>query len=136
MSAFILGNDHISVMLQSGSKYVSLPEDYYWQSERYTITGREQEVGTKLINENYRSVNYRYEHCDEFPLDVKPFQWNMCLRKRTPVELIKACDCYSYQTCECPDWTETEAYAIVEALREAAINSLPGYDEAEWSIDC
>ncbi len=55
-------------------------------------------------------------------------------RHYLPVEIIKACDCYDYQSCETPDWKDTEAYAIMQMLRKRAIYSLPGYEEAAWEI--
>ena len=52
----------------------------------------------------------------------------------TPVEIIKLCDCYDYQSCETRDWETTEAFAICAALRAAAIDSLPGYEDAPWGL--
>ena len=49
-----------------------------------------------------------------------------------PVEVLKACDCYEYQSCEHPGWATSEAHAYIEALRRHAWQSLVGYEDAEW----
>lgn len=86
-------------------------------------------MGQILWDENYRSVNYRYDEDYSAPtFKVDPYV------KMSAVETVKLCDCYNYQTCEAPDWKETEAYAIMQAVREAAISALPGMSEAPWTI--
>lgn len=78
-------------------------------------------------------VNYRYAEAEE------PYTFLNIVLKRVyaPVEVIKACNCYNYQACETPDWKDTEAQAIVHALRERAIKQLEGYGKAAWVIyDC
>jgi hypothetical protein len=49
-------------------------------------------------------------------------------------ELYGLCDCYAYQACETSDWHETEAYAIMQYLKQRAIRNLPGYDDAKGDI--
>jgi hypothetical protein len=132
MSAFIVGNKHISAMLQASQRirYAGDGASYRWNGQSYYFNGNRQEIGQKLVDENYRSVNHRYgenERPHEFKMEYLP--------RFSAVQIIKACDCYNYQTCETPDWKETEAYAISQALRERAIDLLPGYDEAEWAIE-
>lgn len=128
MSAFTLSNKHINAML-SAAKWVHFGFGYYWNNERHTGCDM-RELGQKLMDENYRSVNYRYSDETEAPR----FKWNAYPQQHTAVQVIRLCDCYNYQTCETPDWQETEAYAIYTALREAAIGALPGMDDAEWTI--
>lgn len=133
MSAFVVGNKHISAMLQAAerNRYAGDGPAYRWNGTYHYFRGHLQEIGQKLVDENYRSVNYRYDE------DKKPhiFKKQSYMPNISAVQIIKACACYNYQTCETPDWRETEAYAIVQALRERAIDMLPDYDEAEWVID-
>jgi len=51
------------------------------------------------------------------------------------VQTLKAIACFDYQACETDDWQQSEAFAFCEALRDRAINKLPGYSEAKWGID-
>ena len=133
MSTFTLSNEHISAMLSI--MYPRYPGDtiyYYYHGEPHYVNGNIHAVGQLLLDENYRSVNYRYSENNPAPRF-----FYRTLRAYTPVEIIKACDSYRYQSCETDDWEQTEAFAICEAIRERAIDSLPGYDEADtWSINC
>ena len=132
MSAFTLSNKHITAMLSmSGPRYPGDGASYYWNNEAHAFNGHAQEIGQKLVDQNWRSVNYRYDENEPAPR----YAYEHPAMQVTPVQVIKACNCYNYQSCETPDWPETEAYAIMRALRERAINSLPGYKDAKWSID-
>jgi len=131
MSAFIVCDEHISAMLQAVnlSRHAGDGASYRWNGEARYFGGNTRDIGQKLVDENYRSVNYRYDEAH------KPHTFTFKLTKEhSPAGIIKACDCYNYQSCETPDWRESEAHAIMRALRERAIRFLPGYDEAPWAI--
>jgi hypothetical protein len=132
MSAFIVNNRTINAILQ-GKNFGAYPGNalrYMWRGEGRSIEGSVQKVGQVLVDENFRSVNFRYNE------DQKPYAFRIIQDKSyTPVEVISMCDCYNYQSCEAPLWKETEAYAIVNALRERAIRNLPGYAEAYWRLE-
>lgn len=106
------------------------------------------EFGFLLWAENVASVRYRYpnDETDELPgayaadgrLEVshgytysKPSG-----RRMTAVEALKAISCLSYQSCEHPAWKESEAFRILEALKDNLIGCLAGYSAApwEWSV--
>lgn len=128
MSAFIVSDKHISALVSAGSLWGVK----YFHSEMWRpIRGRENEIGQILLNENYRSVNYRYSE-DEQP---HHFRHVPSLMKYSLLQIIKACNCYNYQACETPDYYDTEAYSIVMAIREHAIHLLPGYEDAAWEIN-
>ena len=132
MSAFIIGNEHITAMLQiTAPQYPGDGSSYYYNGAAFPFGGHSTEIGQKLVDENYRSVNYRYDE------DSQPHEFKYTPRRSfTPVEIVKLCDCYNYQTCETPDYKHTEAWAIVNALRERAIHRLAGYDDAPWGFEC
>jgi len=104
------------------------------------------EVGRMLLTENVRSVCYRYnEPMDSanlpgpvgFSLAEATFGYFHVVEYThllTPVATLKALACYEYQSCEHPDWEGSESKAFCDALRHAAINALPGYEEADWEI--
>ena len=52
----------------------------------------------------------------------------------SPVATLKAIACYEYQSCEIETWEKSNAKAFCDALRDAMIYDLPGYDEAPWEI--
>lgn len=130
MSAHLVSEKNIHALVNYGSRreYGSIPK--YWFGEWKEINP--QSAGQILWNENNRSVNFRYDEQEPDPVYTfrpAPFQ------NYTAVQIIKACDCLDYQSCETDDWKNTEAYAILHMIRERAIHALPGYEEAAWGID-
>jgi hypothetical protein len=85
-------------------------------------------VGQILTDGNYKSVNYRYNENEQPEI----YEHDHTAKRFTPVQLLKACACYEYQACEVPDFKNTLAYRMISRIKEAAINALPGYKEAEW----
>lgn len=131
MSAYLVTDEHISAMLQAATpRYPGDGKTYYYGGTRHPFGGYHQETGQILLDENYRSVNYRYSEDDK----SHRFQLR-AVRSCSAVELIKMAHCYQYQSCETPDWKQTEGYAIIVALEAMAIRKLSGYDEATWGFD-
>ena len=96
------------------------------------------DVGQMLWSENYRSVEHRYPDItpdtmpgpvDDLPIYYEHITWQGNI---DPVQVLKTCANYSYQSCETSDWKETEAHAFIEALTHHAIRALPGYEDAAW----
>lgn len=107
---------------------------------------RASEVGMMLWAENLASIDYRYPDCVETggypgPNDFTRdsvlgyvFSGSPMLR-RSPVAILKAIDCYDYQSCEHPGWVTSEARNFCQALRAKMIGQLPGYRDAQWEIE-
>jgi len=135
MSAYTLSNKHISGMLRAAI-YIQYQGDsaaYRFNGENHNMRGEYQKIGQKLLDENYRSVNYRYSE------EVATPEFKFTIVEVTPAQIIRACNCYNYQTCETPDWEQTEAHAIYDALRERAISALVDMhketSDDTWDID-
>jgi len=138
MSSYVVNDQHISYILAAAlfERYPGDYVDYYWKpnGERRMIKGREQEVGQILLDQNVRSVGEWYK--DSTNPDTQPDQgavFSFCYTgdlTYRPVEILKALDGFAYQAGDTPDWYETEAWAIVNALRLRTIRTLPGYEEA------
>lgn len=120
MSAFTVTKQHIDAIVTP-----------VVQSRMYNgfINGADaQEIGNILWNQNYRSVNYRYHDNQESPKYY--FKQNVV----SPVQVLKLISCLDYQSCETPDWEQTQAFKLLDEIKSIVINSLPGYAEAKWSI--
>ncbi len=156
MSAFIVDDIHIHALLEAGladQRYGPLrwfapeepigPEDHEpgqpWGPTAIESANRRRReltsetasiVGMMLVAQNYASVNYRYAEKDEEPI----YRYKPLAGYPNPVIVLKAIDCYEYQSCETPDWEETEAHAFCQSLRKRMIHHLPGYDDAPWDI--
>lgn len=136
MSAFVCNNQHINAMLQAAKFNQALPSppSYYWEengkAERRPIRPSDQRVGQILVDQNFASVNHRYQNTETpYLFNPLPFQ-----KRYSMAQVLKACNCYIYQACENPEWEASEAHAIVKSLKHRAVNLLPGYDEAMWEV--
>jgi hypothetical protein len=127
MSAFVVNKKHIDTLATYAwikSVRICLPD----QPTIHANTHPEQ-FGQELVNQNYRSVNHRYQE------NEKPPKYRHEITARpTEAQVLKACDCYDYQACETKDYHDTLAYAMITAIRRKAIMELPGYEEAQWEI--
>jgi hypothetical protein len=156
MSAFIVNRNHINflVIAAMSRRIVSWhgPFAWTWAINRETGTylrgelacndwTHATEVGQMLWNENIKSVSARYPNdapdnlpgpCGEDYLFK--IQHLVPSRPMEPVAVLKACDCFEYQSCEHDGWESSEAKAFIESLRSAAWHALPGYDDADWEI--
>lgn len=103
--------------------------------ERFKWAGFEDLLGRALWLENARSIRTRYgERATEADGDalnaMRTYTWTKQLR--TPIHVVKQCDCFAYQSCEVSDWESSWARRATHAIREAAIAAVPGYEEAPW----
>ena len=152
MSAFIVDRQHIWYLVQAAtSNSLGMQHSHslrwYHNGVSYHLPCMDYEqmaqVGQMLWDENVTSVKYRYPDCgwDELPGPIDcEYQYGEhdgCSAGRPPVDpvaVLKACDCYEYQSCEHPGWEESESHSYIQALRRHAWHSLPGYDDASWEV--
>ena len=133
MSAFIVSRDHINAMINAAYS-AATHNQLSWRAgpdgawSRLTNDNLDA-VGQMLADENAASVAHRY---DEPPEPVA--YHHTFAQPRPPVEILKALDCYEYQSCEHPGWPESSAFAFCASLRSRMINRLPGYEAAPWGI--
>jgi len=98
--------------------------------------------GQVLQDENVRSVQYRYPQDTRDTLpgpsdleDVYSYRHVHTTGLSgpiKPVDVLSVLRCYEYQACETPDWKETLAAALVEAIRHHAISALTM--DSPWGI--
>lgn len=104
-------------------------------------------LGRLLWSENLRSIQHRYPDtletgdypgpCDFNEASIAAYVWRRAPldRRLTAVEGLVALEGYEYQSCESPDWRESDAYRFCDALRRMLIRFLPGWNEAQtWEI--
>ena len=131
MSAFLCGKDHIDLLVSHcadqwfhGGKWVTLHD-----------TPR-TEVGRILVAENITSLRCRYPDGDWWAADDKwhdNYMHTPVTEHVSPEQVIRACDCLEYQSCEHPEWPLSEAKAILVATRNHYVERLVDRDEdAQW----
>lgn len=146
MSCFVLGSEHISVVVAGLFEYgvVSPDEDA-------------RQLGADLLIENKVSFHCNYEGRYDHEV-TDPFKLFTTESPLHPVALLKAVNCYTYQSCDDPDWTDSRPFVWCELLVmavltrypslgvmvpsryrpegvECAYYSHPVYDAAPWGFD-
>ena len=144
MSAWVVSKAHINAMVDAGMHVHYRPFHWYPKGgdvgKSPTLTQETADrVGQMLLDECIASVSYRYDEGYPTRLPGKtnaehviPFQYKPLMNPPTPVEVLKIISCYEYQSCEHPQWEDSEAHCFCRALRKSTIDRLPGYDEAPW----
>ena len=129
MSAYVVSKKHIDTIV---SAWISMAEPSHDnRADRLKLA---TQVGQMLWNENYRSVNRRYNEKSE-PLVYRYTEVSLPPTSAMLLPLLfKALDCYDYQCCETSDWEETQAFRFVSRLRREAWKQIPGYETASWDI--
>jgi hypothetical protein len=144
MSAFIVSREHIAALVEATFRY-EVPE-----AHDHTPTS----LGQLLWDENITSVQHRY-HRDAVadlpgPIDETfVYETHACtatLRRlvRKPADVFMLARCYIYQSCEHPSWEASQAYQIVNALRDSIVKRCgmteevffksPACQRAAWDI--
>jgi hypothetical protein len=126
MSAFTVQKDHIDLLVTAGHAVTAgkfAPEH---------LAAIADKAGKMLWDENFASVNYRYSESESTPeyewapvlevMDPRPIHW---------VQVWKAAECYAYQSCEHPQWSDSVAAAYLAALTAHAVSELK---KAGWPV--
>lgn len=117
------------------------PFRWYWAGELRELED-ETAAGRMLIQENLDSVLARYDDCtpDDVPGPIPPpsaetYRFKRARLEVTAVQVLKAIECFRYQSCEHELWSVSDAHAFCDALERSAIDALPGYGNARWCIE-
>jgi hypothetical protein len=94
-----------------------------------------EEIGQALLDQNYASVNYRYDEQtkpEKFRFERKGDMFGGILidvaNAYTDTEIYGCIQCWQYQSCEDPNHRETEAWRRVERLEYALVEKkFPDY---------
>ena len=138
MSVWIVAPAHIDVLVLAGVQF-GIPYDA--GPAIGPGPGVLAETGADLWAENHKSVDHRYGRRTVPPEYVAPVAELLLDR----VAVVKAIDCFVYQSGEHPDWCTSRAAQYCRRLRVAAMAGLSlvagddrypiGWDEAPWGID-
>lgn len=130
MSAWTVSKKHIDLLVTLAAKAELLGKH------------TETQLGQILWDENYRSVNFRYNENNPAPrYEFSPFD----LSNLSTVAQIKQIRCYQYQTCETEDYDTTPSFVLTEKLckllekgvrisKGKEIYDAPQWDSAPWGV--
>lgn len=142
MSAYVCSKYHIKALaifavrkihgsLAVDPRYVDGANDLSFKPAELVAT----RYAAILLAENVRSVRARYAD-DMGDYEEINISAREVLRPATlsPVAVLKLCNCLAYQSCETDDWETTNAYKLLQQIKDAAIRILPGYEDAPWGL--
>jgi len=139
MSAWIVSKKHIDALVTwaTDNNIVAIHK-----GALHPISGDLDDIGQSLWNENFKSVNYRYDEKRKTP------QYKFVRNRVSDMVIFKNIGCYDYQTCEHAGYKNSFAFAFVEAVmkkldekgynhsRIEMITYLSNqYEKASWGID-
>jgi hypothetical protein len=129
MSAYVVSDKHINTLVTFGKLHRC--RVYFGNpTKSLDFFDSADQIASILYKANVDSVNYRYNDSES----ADGFKYRTEGVYATPVQIIKACDCFDYQSCEVPDYENTTAAKLIDSIRRSAIRALPGYDSASWGI--
>lgn len=133
MSAFICTKKHINTLVSYGVRHdasalLAGPSGRkHWEFFKKDP----DQIVNILYKTNVDSVQHRYNDTESFkPSKHKP----EAIAFISPVAIIKLCDCFHYQASEVENYEDTVTHQIIESVRNSAIDNLPGYKDAPWTI--
>lgn len=134
MSAFMCTDEHISAIIEYGALVGCAM--YPNGLPSVSFKGNEKFLAQELKNANIRSLNERYD--EELTLEkvrfVQRAESEWAAFPYDAVQIVKLCDSFNYQACEVNDYESTDAYRIVQTVKDWAARRVDGYEEAAWAI--
>jgi hypothetical protein len=154
MSAYLVSRAHIDQLVRTatlgpveGEGHWLRPFSFYHNGRRTDLNDLTNDaIGRMLWGENLASIHARYpdtvDNDDMLPgpieiteTEVLSYTYRHQTRGITPVAALKAIQGYKYQSCEHAGWKTSAAKAFCDALMDAVIDMLPGYNAVPWNID-
>ena len=125
MSAFNVPRPHIAAIVRAAMRAGQLPNLPEWKAE-HGASALACAWCDKLAAANANSVAYRYSEAPEAHMLV-PFLVRDLVDARvlSASELVDAIDCLDYQSCERPDWEQSDAWLFLTTLKGWAMSRRP-----------
>ena len=128
MSAFLVEEEHITELVKAYFRKAGSPhfynmakgEEIKFDLEKFDI---KTAVAISLARGNFDSLNARYkdygrEEEVNYLLGVSQIMRNLKQKTLTYPELINMCRCLEYQSCETADYYQSNAFHILEKLKD------------------
>lgn len=128
MSAFIVNDYHINALVSYGiahkaQLYTKDGWEYFNEDTAWALASRLYRANVCSVNRRYgertRTTGFRFQSVDVSGL--------------TAADIVKACDCLEYQSCEVGTWERSRARKTLQAIREEAVRALAAGSQA-WEL--
>jgi hypothetical protein len=140
MSAYIVSKGHIRFLVEAAGRLSRDPVTWFHNGRHRQLSRfiksdtanalTPNQLGALLWEENVRSVDERYREEN----GVGAYEHVRSSLPIDPIQVFASLRCYEYQSCEHEGWETSEAKAICDAIKDAAIRVLPGSDDTEWGV--
>lgn len=135
MSAYIVSNNTINVLADAIENYgVRMNTDYKGIAGCgviFDVNEIKNAIGQKLLDQNYKSVNYRYDE------DTPAPEYKYQDVAYTTGDLYGCIRCYEYQACETPDYFESDVHMALANLKDRMLKRYIMQDGCEigWGME-
>ena len=132
MSAYIVHDDTIDLLISAADAW-RIKFEGEDGNDLHACTNRD-EAGQLLLDENYRSVNARYDHENPAPR----YSWRhvslelAAVAMPIPVLVLGSVRCLRYQSCETNDYSDTRAAKFLDRIEAEACRKLISVHDAPW----
>ena len=133
MSAYVVEGILISAIVNAayGCERFYLTHFFDAPNEFLDFRYDQARIGQILLDENYRSVNFRYKE----KTASLPYRHDRRTRQLKPANILNFCNTYIYQACEHPEWEKSTAYRLIRWIMDDIIRSLDGYNDVRpWEL--
>lgn len=128
MSCYIVSNEHLSAIVTYACRN-NLRAG--WKNPSYIYQpGQDQELVNILDAANVKSFNSRYPG-EDTPEGNSTYEVGALYR---PIEIVKLIEGLAYQCDEWEGFDTSDAKKVLDDIQGHAIQHIPGYDAAPWSI--
>ena len=121
MSAYIVDNKTISAIVKGFEVYGATyeAEDFISPMQAFIKEkGVKEGIGQLLLNQNYKSVNYRYNEDEKAPdFKYEDVEINEGI-------LFGCIKCYEYQACETKDYFKSYIHVSLNRLKNAMLKKM------------
>lgn len=116
MSSFVVSDKHLSAICSFAGRmkgFSSLPPH--------------KELFRVLMQANLLAVSERYGD------PVEKAVAKVDLVSVPAISVVKLCHCLEYQSSDWSGWEASDAKRYLDWIERAAVNAIPGYEEANWA---
>lgn len=147
MSCFVVSDVHINAIIATA---VYGPKDAQehvrrglWRvwirpESNYASLNYADKIGQMLLAENLKSYGTHYPSEADPEGDAKSaaaYRFPVSVEPLTRIDAFKAIRCLEYQSDTAENRLTSDTADFLQQLRLGVIESLPGYEDAKWSID-
>lgn len=142
MSAFMHTTTHIDAIIH-GVRALTDPRMITFGNPSQNLADNPTAAGQLLLRANAHSVAYLYHNGATRSAEVldylhtaDTYEYDRATIRpsRTPEEILMAIASYEYQSCERPDWRNSDAFSLIYQMQRALLHALPGYATADTWI--